>query len=80
MADAKPSRASQTLAKKLEEIGQAEAQRRTGISQGWLSKLARGLGEPNIPQGLTLQQELGIVLEWWEEPPEAEKPVDSRAS
>ena len=69
MTEPKPTRASQYLAKVLADIGQIEAERRTKISQSWLSRISRGLGEPNISQGLSLQAELGVQLRWWAEPP-----------
>jgi len=46
----------------------------TGISQSWLSRLAKGEAVANRDDALKLKAELGIELEWWDEPPQPGAP------
>jgi len=63
------NRASQILHAAFKERGkQRDIAAATGISQSWLSRLAKG-EVANRDDALKLKAELGIELEWWDEAP-----------
>ena len=65
MAD---NRASQALREAFAERGtQSRTAEKTGISQPQLSKLAGG-APANRRDAIKLRDELGIEIEWWDEP------------
>lgn len=64
MTDNRGARALRAAAK---ELSQTEIGAKTGISQSWLSRLARAEGKPNREQSLLLKRDVGIELEWWDE-------------
>ncbi len=51
----------------------------TGITQGWLSRLASG-HIAGVAHALTLKRALGIELEWWGMPPLKERKAKGRAA
>ena len=66
MAD---NRAAHALRTALENRSQVELARATGISQPHLSRLASGERvASDRSDALALKRELGIELEWWDEP------------
>jgi len=72
------SRASQTLAIAYRKRGaQRDHARRTGLRQGTLSRLAKGLveSEPTgaIVRALQADEEIPIDPSWWRLPPEDEE-------
>lgn len=64
------NRGAQRLTELISERG---AQKRladsTGIDQGHLSRIARGEKLPGLPTRRILERDLGILMQWWDEPP-----------
>ena len=55
-------------------MSQTELSAVTGISQGHISNLARGLrSAEDRTQALSLREHAGIELEWWDEAPVEEE-------
>ena len=71
--DESDNRASQALRAAFQKRGtQTHTAKSTGISQGWLARLAQGR-RPEREHAMALKKQLGIELEWWDEPPLKER-------
>ena len=65
------NRGAKRLAACFENRGaQAALAEVTGLDQGYLSRLASGERTPGAKARRTLEGACGILMQWWDEPPE----------
>lgn len=66
------NRGSIALARKCRKRGALSAlAKRSGLDQGYLSRVARGERKPGIRARLLLEEHAAIAIRWWDQPIQA---------
>jgi transcriptional regulator with XRE-family HTH domain len=74
------NRGAEILSRRFAERGaQSQLAKTTGIDQGYLSKIANGERCPGLSVRRTLERELGIPMQLWDEPAAESGPLPRAA-
>lgn len=66
--------------RKLKGLTLGQLSQRTGLSQGYLSQIERGISQPSIGSLVSIAQALGVTMQWlFSDPPGKAGKADSRS-